>query len=176
MSKKVTLLPEQLETYKQELEKLYKQIHDLKDDKKSIKFIGTCGNDDSMASFTDSSLLMELSRIATRINELEELLGTSKILNNEYTMTDVITIGTTFTIDTDLAKDITFTLVEVGGNPIKGLVSIESPIGAAVVNKAEGESFSYVMPNKKTVNGVIKSILNKENSIDNEKKLVATKK
>ena len=123
-----------------------------------------------------SILLMEINIVATRIKEVKNVLDTADILDNVENDSNVITIGSKFTVDTDSVKNLTFTLVEIGGDPLEGLVSLDSPIGAAVINKSVGESFSYLTPSQQQINGCIKAILTLEDNIDDKKQYVATKK
>ena len=65
------------------------------------------------------------------------------------------------------------TLVEVNGNPMEGLISVDSPLGQAVYKKTVGEDFTYLTPNGKSVNGSITRI-HLTNQLETEK--VNTKK
>lgn len=177
MDKKVTLLPEQVEALKQELMDLYNRLKELQQYKGDIKEVTGCDNYvNSIATNCDSSLLMEINIVATRIKEVKNVLDTADILDNVENDSNVITIGSKFTVDTDSVKNLTFTLVEIGGDPLEGLVSLDSPIGAAVINKSVGESFSYLTPSQQQINGCIKAILTLEDNIDDKKQYVATKK
>lgn len=177
MNEKVTLLSEQVEALNQELMELYNRLKDLQQYKGDVKEVTGCDNYvNSIATNCDSSLLMEINMVATRISEIKVLLDQASILNNTENNSSFITIGTTVTVDTDFVKDLTFTLVQVGGKPSQGLISLDSPIGAAVVNKTVGESFSYLTPDQQQINGLIKSVLNVEDNMDGKKQYVATKK
>lgn len=170
MSKKVTLLPQQVEAYEKELAELNKQMEGLTTEKKSISFYkacnGECGtfSNDSL----DSSLLIELSIKANRIKEIKTILANAEILDVNANKGDTIAIGTTFSFKTDRIQNMMLTLVEVNGNPAEGLIAIDSPIGAAVLDKTVGDEFSYTLPNGNIVNGSIIAIHNLEK--DAEKK------
>ena len=170
MGKKVTLLPQQIEAYEQELAELNEQMKGLTTEKRGISFYkacnGECGtfSNDSL----DSSLLMELSFKANRIREIKTILANAEILDVTANKGDKITIGTTFSFKTDRIQSMMLTLVEVNGNPSEGLVSVDSPFGAAVLNKTVGDDFSYCAPKGNIINGSIIAIHDLEK--DAEKK------
>lgn len=167
MSKQITLLPEQLMEYKNELKDLKKRHENLTNEKKNLSFTNACSgsNNNTTSESLDSNLLLELSKISAEISKLEKLLNNCVVLNVEEADLDFINIGTTFSCDTDVRKDLTMTLVEVDGNPMQGLISVDSPLGQAVFMKRVGEEFSYETPNGKSVNGSITKIhmLNEKN-------------
>lgn len=170
MGKKISLLPQQYEAYQEELAELNKQMEGLTTEKKSISFYkacnGECGtfSNDSL----DSSLLIELSIKANRIKEIKTILANCEILDVTVNKGDTIAIGTTFSFKTDRIQNMMLTLVEVNGNPAEGLLSVDSPLGAAVLDKTVGEGFSYSAPNGNVINGEIIAIHNLEK--DAEKK------
>ena len=164
MTKKIMLLPQQYEAYQVELTELTERLQELTAEKKSISFYkacnGECGtfSNDSL----DSSLLIELSLKADRIKEIKNILANAEILDVNTRSSDKIEIGTTFSFDTDRFKNKTLTLVEVNGSPADGLISVDSPIGAAVLDKTVGDAFSYSVPNGNIINGLITAIHNLE--------------
>lgn len=164
MSKKVTLLPQQVEAYEKELAEIEEQMNMLTKEKTNMSFYkvvnGECGtfSNDSL----DSSLLMELSVKANRRKEIKTILANAEVLDIAENESDVIAIGTTFSFKTDRIQNMTFTLVEVNGNPADGYIAVDSPIGAAVLDKKVGDDFSYVVPSGNVVNGSIIAIHNLE--------------
>lgn len=159
INKKVTLLPKQVQAYQEELETLRQRFNTLKEENQQINlhkiFNGNykASSNDSI----DSSLLMELSRIGNRIREIETILEIANVVTD--IKDDVIGIGTTFSFKTNSIDDMTLTLVEKFGDPLKGLISLDSPIGAAVYGKTVGDDFTYKLVNGKNCSGVITNIL-----------------
>ena len=175
MSKQITLLPEQLMEYQNELAELKKRHENLRNEKKNLSFTNACSgcNNNTTSESLDSNLLLELSNISAEIKKLETLLNNCIVISAEEAEIDFIDVGTTFSCDTDIRKDLTMTLVEVNGNPMEGLISVDSPLGQAVYKKTVGEDFTYLTPNGKSVNGSITRI-HLTNQIEEEK--VNTKK
>lgn len=175
MSKQITLLPEQLMEYQNELVDLKKRHENLTNEKKNLSFTNACSgsNNNTTSESLDSNLLLELSNISAEIKKLENLLNNCVVINAEEADVDFINIGTTFSCDTDIRKDLTMTLVEVNGNPMEGLISVDSPLGQAVYMKKVGEEFSYATPTGKNINGLITRI-HLTNQLETEK--VNTKK
>lgn len=159
INKKVTLLPKQIKEYQEELEFLRQKFNDLKGESKEIN-LHKLFNGDYRASSNDSidsSLLMELSRISNRIHEIKEILELSDVVTEIND--SVINIGTTFSFKTDIFDNMTLTLVEKFGDPSNGLISLDSPIGAAVYGKTVGDNFTYKLFNGKQCSGTIINIL-----------------
>lgn len=160
MGKKITLLPQQYEAYQEELAELNNQMERLTKEKKNISFYKLCNGECGTFSndSVDSSLLIELSLKANRIKEIKAILANAEVLDVNANKGDVITIGTTFSFKTDRIQNMMLTLVEVDGNPAQGLIAVDSPIGAAVLDKTVGDEFSYRLPNGNSVNGSIIAI------------------
>ncbi|MEI3529998.1 MAG: GreA/GreB family elongation factor [Bacilli bacterium] len=165
INKPVMLLPKQVEEHKKELEELRQRLTSLTSQQSEIGsrnagvFSGTYTNPDSISDSIDSSLLMELSRISKRISEIEGILSSFAMVTQVNN--DVIGIGTTFSFRINNSNEMTLTLVEKFGDPNMGLISLESPIGAAVYGKTVGESFTYKLFNGKDSFGVITNIVEK---------------
>lgn len=83
--------------------------------------------------------------IAGRIAELENLINKSEIIE-EGGKKSVVSVGSTIKIRC-LKKDVEYTIV--GSNeadPIKGLISNESPLGRAFLGRKAGEKVRVVVP------------------------------
>lgn len=164
-NKRVMLLPEQVEEHKKELEELRQRLISLTSQQSEIGsrnagvFSGSYTNPDSIGDSIDSSLLMELSRISKRISEIEGILSSFAMVTQVNN--DVIEIGTTFSFRINDSNEMTLTLVEKFGDPSVGLISLDSPIGAAVYGKTIGECFTYKLFNGKDSYGVITNIVEK---------------
>lgn len=160
MGKKISLLPQQYDAYQEELAELNNRMQELTTEKKNISFYKLCNGECGTFSndSVDSSLLIELSIKANRIKEIKTILANAEILEVNANKGNTIAIGTTFSFKTDRIQNMMLTLVEVNGNPAEGLIAVDSPIGAAVLDKTVGDEFSYTLPNGNTVNGSIIAI------------------
>lgn len=168
INERVTLLPEQVQKYSEELEKLRQQLSFLtiqhKESKPLERFSGSYTADFS-SDYSDTSLLMELSRISKRINEIEVLLASYDLVTDVNS--DVIKVGTTFSFRLNNSKEMTLTLVEKFGDPVSGLISLDSPIGASVYGKTIGDNFTYKLFNGREASGTITNIF--ENTVEQAK-------
>jgi transcription elongation factor GreA len=87
-------------------------------------------------------------RLEGRIRELEESLKKAIIMDEKQIADHKIKLGDTIVIsDITRNEQITYKLVDAReANPIKGKLSIASPIGKALVGKTSGETIKVVAP------------------------------
>jgi transcription elongation factor GreA len=87
-------------------------------------------------------------RLEGRIRELEESLKKAIIMDERQIADHKIKLGDTIVIsDITRNEQITYKLVDAReANPIKGKLSIASPIGKALVGKTSGETIKVVAP------------------------------
>lgn len=83
-----------------------------------------------------------------RISELEAKLSMARIIENENIPSDQVFIGATVTLtDIDNDAEEKYTLVSAEeANYEEGKISIQSPIGKALMGKREGEEVSIDVP------------------------------
>jgi transcription elongation factor GreA len=91
------------------------------------------------------------------ILRLEELVKTAKIVKAKTK--GKVEIGDKVVVKDQNGKERTITLVgENGSDPLAGKISYISPLGKAMLNKSEGESFEFKTP-KETVKYTIVDVL-----------------
>lgn len=100
----------------------------------------------------------------SRIRFLEKMIKTAEIIDDS-SAEDEIGVNNTFTIrieDDDSVE--TYKLVTtVRGNSLEGLISVESPLGKAVIGKKVGDKVTVVVNSSISYDAVIESI---ENTVD----------
>ena len=84
----------------------------------------------------------EQAKNEARIKELEELLDNAVILDESTIDTSVVSLGSTVTVlNVALGAEFTYDLVGSNeSNPAEGKISDQSPIGAALIGKREGDN------------------------------------
>lgn len=88
----------------------------------------------------------EQAEVEAEIAKLEEMLKFARVVDDEDVRDDVVTIGKKVTIEM-LGTQTQYTIVgssEV--DPYKNKLSYESPVGAAMMNHAEGETVQATTP------------------------------
>lgn len=89
--------------------------------------------------------LEEQSLAENRISELENILKSVKVIENQHTQ-DFVVIGSTVKIEMDDGID-EFTIVgRVEADPAKKKISNESPLGSALVGAKKGETVEVATP------------------------------
>ena len=83
-----------------------------------------------------------------RIAELEEKLAAATVMENMDIASDKVYIGATVKVkDLDSSEDITYTLVaQEEANFKEGKISIESPIGKALLGHKKGDKVEITVP------------------------------
>ena len=90
----------------------------------------------------------EQAKNEARIKELEELLDNAVILDESTIDTSVVSLGSSVTVlNVALGAEFTYDLVGSNeSNPMEGKISDQSPIGAALIGKKEGDKVSVETP------------------------------
>ncbi len=81
------------------------------------------------------------AEVEHRINEIEDILSNSTVIDDKPVNTKVVALGTKVTFK-DLSDNTEHTVEIVGtveANPLENLISNECPIGAAMIGKHVGE-------------------------------------
>jgi len=82
----------------------------------------------------------EQAFVEGRIQELEIILATARMIEGNGKSAGVVQVGSTVTIEEDGAPAETYTIVGVAeANPREGKISNESPIGKAVIGHKAGD-------------------------------------
>jgi transcription elongation factor GreA len=82
----------------------------------------------------------ELSHVQRRIAELENKLGSARLLEDQGNIpADKAYIGATVVVKDETGSEMTFTLADSSeSDPTKGVISVTSPIGQALLGQGEG--------------------------------------
>ena len=89
-------------------------------------------------------------QIEGRIKEIQAILQNAKIISSKPRNTSTVSLGAKVTF-IDLSEDVeeTFTIVgTVEANPVKGLISNASPLGAALVGHSVGDEVTVRVNNE----------------------------
>ncbi|MBN1374427.1 transcription elongation factor GreA [Candidatus Dojkabacteria bacterium] len=98
----------------------------------------------------------EYENNVARINEIEQILENAKILKNVNSKT--AEIGSTVTVVKG-RKDIEYTIVSPQeADPKENKLSVESPLGKAILGKEAGDTANYATPSGKKESVKIKSV------------------
>ena len=90
----------------------------------------------------------EQAFVEGRIQELEMLLATARVIENDKKKADTIQVGSTVTIQEDGLEEETYTIVGAAeANPREGKISNESPMGKAILNHRAGDDVQVETPN-----------------------------
>lgn len=129
-------------------EKLQKELEDLKTSQlprviERIARAKELGDLSENAEYHDAK--DEQGFLVGRINEIETLLRKASIIH-EHGTKDYVSVGSTVILKCDgTQKEFTIT----GSNeadPVKGLISNESPLGKSFLGRKIGETFTVVIP------------------------------
>lgn len=86
--------------------------------------------------------------IEARIEKLEKILKNAEVVDEDEISTDKVSIGCTVKIlDKEFNEEATYKIdAPTEANPLKGIISYESPIGAALIGKKIGETITIEAP------------------------------
>lgn len=100
----------------------------------------------------------EQAFVEGRIAQLENILKTAKVIDDEDIQTDIVSVGCKVTLkDVELGDEVEYTIVgSAEADPMNLKISNESPVGRALIGKTAGSIVDILVPD-----GVIKyEILN----------------
>ncbi len=90
------------------------------------------------------------AKIAHRIEELEDLVKNAVVQSEDNIDYSKVSVGSTVVVIKD-GKEVTYRVVgSYEADPFAGLISDESPIGAALRGHGAGEDVTYALPNGNT--------------------------
>lgn len=88
----------------------------------------------------------EQAEVEARINEIENMLKYSRVLDDEEIKSDVVTPGSKVVLEI-FGGEKKYTIVSsTEADPYKNKLSYESPIGAACLNRSAGETVTAATP------------------------------
>ncbi len=89
----------------------------------------------------------EQAFVEGRIKDLDVLLATARVIDEDAVAADTIQVGTTVTIQEEGGPAEVYTIVGAAeSDPSHGKVSNESPLGKALINRKAGETVSVEAP------------------------------
>jgi transcription elongation factor GreA len=89
----------------------------------------------------------EQSFVEGRIQELERLLSTAKVIEEPTTKADYVRMGSHIkVVDADADEETYYLVGSHEADPRHGLISNESPIGRALIGKRVGDEVTVVAP------------------------------
>ncbi len=89
----------------------------------------------------------EQAFVEGRIKDLDVLLATARVIDEDAVVADSIQVGTTVTIQEEGGPAEVYTIVGAAeSDPAHGKVSNESPLGKALINRKAGETVSVEAP------------------------------
>jgi transcription elongation factor GreA len=132
-------------------EKLTKELDVLKREKRKAlsKAIGEARAHGDISENAEYDAAKEAQGLnEKRIAELEHKLAHARILDDEDIPKDEVLIGATVTLkDLDTEEVLEYTLVsEIEANYAEGKISINSPVGAGLMNHKEKDSVEIKVP------------------------------
>jgi transcription elongation factor GreA len=87
----------------------------------------------------------EVARLDDRIYELQEMIGRAQIIEDRNS--GIAEPGSTLQVEDEDGEVMTYCLVgAVEADPVAGRISVESPVGRALVGKRAGERVSVQVP------------------------------
>lgn len=141
--KEFVLTAEGKTALEEELDKL-KNIT-RKEVSKKIKEARSFGDLSENAEYDEAK--NEQAEVEARIQEIEYMLKYARIIDNEDINSDVVTPGVQVQIQLSGRDAVWYTIVgSTEADPYKNKLSYESPIGAAVLNHAKGETVKAQTP------------------------------
>lgn len=86
--------------------------------------------------------------IETRIEQLEKILKNAEVVDEDEVNTDVVSIGCVVKIkDVDAKEEFEYKIdAPTEANPLKGIISYESPVGAALMGKKIKDTVTVEAP------------------------------
>ncbi|MBC7328630.1 transcription elongation factor GreA [bacterium] len=93
-------------------------------------------------------LKREQAMVEGRIEELETILSLARVLDEESINTESVDIGSKVTVlDLDSQQTLQFKIVDpIEADPRRGYLSLESPVGAALLNRKRDEEVVVKVP------------------------------
>ncbi|HPS40611.1 MAG TPA: transcription elongation factor GreA [Candidatus Woesebacteria bacterium] len=130
-------------------EELQQELFELKTTKmpKVIERISNAREQGDLSENADyHSARDERDILQARINEIEEILLKSKVASVQTS--DVVSLGSIVVLEVvGKNKKITYQMSgEYESNPAEGKISIESPVGKALLNKSKGDKVEVQTP------------------------------
>lgn len=144
MAKQIVLTDESLKKYEEELE-YYKTVK-RKENAEKLKEARAQGDLSENAEYDAAK--DEQGMIEARIMELEAMLKNVKIIDESELTNETIHVGSKVKVhDCDLDEDVMYQILgSKEADPFNGKLSDESPVGAALIGHAVGDTVDVETP------------------------------
>ncbi|MBR3641710.1 MAG: transcription elongation factor GreA [Oscillibacter sp.] len=135
------------QAHKQELEEELNYLKTTRSDEvaEQIKIARGFGDLSENSEYDEAK--NEQGKLYSRIAELEDILQHVVIVDETAASGNVVSIGSTVTVEGKDKKKATYTIVgSQEAKPMEGLISEESPFGKALLGKKEGDNVTVEAP------------------------------
>lgn len=90
----------------------------------------------------------EQAQIEAEISEMEDILLNCEIINKKDIDTETVSIGTTVKLyDEEFDEEVSYKILgSTESDPVNGIISNASPVGAALLGHKKGETITVNMP------------------------------
>ena len=136
---------------KEGLRKLEEELEDLKTNQRAevvqeIEIAKGFGDLSENAEY--SAAREKQSRIEGRILELQEMIEHAELIDTDAQPSDAANVGSVVRVyDLEYEEEDEYKIVGASeADPLEGLISNESPVGAALLGKKEGEDVTIAVP------------------------------
>ena len=147
MQRDVILTPEGLEKLKAEIEEL--STVKRREVAERIKEAREFGDISENSEYDDAK--NEQAMLESRIATLEEKLRAATVIDASELSSDVVRVGSTVRGADEKGKAFEYTIVgSTEADPSNGRLSNESPVGKALLGRAQGDTVDVLLPNGRT--------------------------
>lgn len=133
------------------LKKLEDELHELKEVRRAeiAEKIKEAREQGDLSENAEYDAAMDEQRdIEARIEKLENILKNAEVVDEEEVNTDVVSIGCVVKIkDMETKEELEYKIdAPTEANPLKGIISYESPVGAALIGKKVKDTVTVEAP------------------------------
>jgi len=147
MQKDVLLTPEGLDKLKAEI--AYLSNEKRREVAERIKEAREFGDISENSEYDDAK--NEQAMLEARIATLEEKLRSASVINASELDSNVVRVGSLVSVKDDAGKSLNYTIVgSTEADPSQNRLSNESPVGAALLGRKNGDTAKVQLPSGKT--------------------------
>ena len=147
MQKDVLLTPEGLDKLKAEI--AYLSNEKRREVAERIKEAREFGDISENSEYDDAK--NEQAMLEARIATLEEKLRSASVINASELDSNVVRVGSLVSVKDDAGKSLKYTIVgSTEADPSQNRLSNESPVGAALLGRKNGDTAKVQLPSGKT--------------------------
>lgn len=144
MNKEILVTYEGLKALEQELEEL--KTVKRKECAEKIKEARSFGDLSENSEYDEAK--NEQGFVESRIAELEKILKNVRVLDENELPHDIVVVGSHVEVEDEDGEREEYDIVgSTEADPMRGRISDESPVGAALLGKRGGDSATIILPN-----------------------------